>query len=546
MIINPQIDIREIFRCGQHQGRGLPAALVTACSLTCVECGDQAFRQRKARISTEAIETGLHHSPAREHIPGHTKAIPADMPTPFNAIIAGPGRIAAMAINGVNLAQAFPFITYQRGFNGLGWRQPTLQALQYRRAKVAVAHGLGADGANAGFKERAGGAHSQIAGGHGHGEGTGRGIMRNNGPGHGECLVERIKPQSSHQPTLAGSPHRAKIERNGRFLAMSISISRRSLAGIGLASLLPSAASAQSAWPDRQVRLIVPFGAGGAVDTLSRLVANGFAAQANGQAMVVENRSGAGGAIAGAFVAQSRPDGYTLMMADLGANCIGKELQPALNYDPMRAFTPVSHLVNLPIAVIVPANLPVQNLEELMARARARADGIQYASPGVGHVSHLAAELLGRRAGVKLTAVHYRSGADVMRSLIQGETEFSFPSVSTALPFIREGRVRALAIGTPAPVAALPGVPSVAASFPGFEAMTWHGIVGPAGMPDDVVAAANRVFRSIITSTEVKETVQRVQAAEVIASSPAEFAALLTRDHAKWTPVIREGNIRAE
>ena len=327
---------------------------------------------------------------------------------------------------------------------------------------------------------------------------------------------------------------------------MSISISRRSLAGIGFASMLPSAASAQSAWPDRQVRLIVPFGAGGAVDTLSRLVANGFAAQANGQAMVVENRSGAGGAIAGAFVAQSRPDGYTLMMADLGANCIGKELQPALNYDPMRAFTPVSHLVNLPIVVIVPANLPVQNLEELLARARARADGIQYASPGVGHVSHLAAELLGRRAGVKLTAVHYRSGADVMRSLIQGETEFSFPSVSTALPFIREGRVRALAIGTPAPVAALPGVPSVAASFPGFEAMTWHGIVGPAGMPDDVVAAANRVFRSIITSTEVKETVQRVQAAEVIASSPAEFAALLTRDHAKWTPVIREGNSRAE
>jgi tripartite-type tricarboxylate transporter receptor subunit TctC len=327
---------------------------------------------------------------------------------------------------------------------------------------------------------------------------------------------------------------------------MSIAISRRGLAGVGLASILPAAGFAQSAWPDRQVRLIVPFGAGGAVDTLSRLVANSFAAHANGQAMVVENRSGAGGAIAGAFVAQSRPDGYTLMMADLGANCIGKELQPALNYDPMRAFTPVSHLVNLPIVVIVPANLPVQNLEDLLARARARADGIQYASPGVGHVSHLAAELLGRRAGVKLTAVHYRSGADVMRSLIQGETEFSFPSVSTALPFIREGRVRALAIGTPAPVAALPGVPSVAASFPGFEAMTWHGIVGPAGMPDDVVAAANRVFRAVITSTEVKETVQRVQAADVIASTPAEFAALIARDHAKWTPVIREGNIRAE
>ena len=327
---------------------------------------------------------------------------------------------------------------------------------------------------------------------------------------------------------------------------MQFSITRRGLAGAGLALGLSSKLHAQGAWPDRPVRLIVPFGAGGAVDTLSRLVANHFAAHANGQTMVVENRSGAGGAIAGAFTAQSRPDGYTLMMADVGANCIGKELQPSLNYDPLRAFTPISHLVNLPIAVIVPASLPVQSLQELIDRAKARPDGIQYASPGVGHVSHLAAELLARRAGVKLTAVHYRSGADVMRSLIQGETEFSIPSVSTALPFIREGRVRAIAIGTPAPVAALPGVPSVASLFPGFEAATWHGIVGPAGMPEDVVAAASRVFRTVMNMPEVKETTQRVQAADVIASSPAEFAALIARDHAKWTPVIREGNIRAE
>jgi hypothetical protein len=133
------------------------------------------------------------------------------MTAPFNAIIAGPGRIAALAINCVDLAQSFPFISYQCRFNSLGWRQPAFQALQDRWAKVAVAHGLGADGANAGFKERAGGAHSEVAGGNRHGEGAGRGIMRNNGPGHGECLVERIKPQSSHQPTLAGSPHRTKI-----------------------------------------------------------------------------------------------------------------------------------------------------------------------------------------------------------------------------------------------------------------------------------------------------------------------------------------------
>ena len=164
------------------------------------------------------------------------------------------------------------------------------------------------------------------------------------------------------------------------------------------------------------------------------------------------------------------PDGATLMMADVGANAIGKVLQPRLAYDPATAFTPIIHLVNLPIVVIVKAESPVRTLDDLIAQARGKADGLTYASPGVGHVSHLAAELLARRAGVKFSAVHYRSGADVLRSLLAGETDFTFPSVSTALPFIRDGRARPIAIGTPRPVPVLPGVPAVAAQFPGFEA----------------------------------------------------------------------------
>jgi tripartite-type tricarboxylate transporter receptor subunit TctC len=327
---------------------------------------------------------------------------------------------------------------------------------------------------------------------------------------------------------------------------MTLSVTRRTLAGLAGAVALPGLARADAAWPDRQVRLVVPFGAGGAVDTLSRIVANAFGPQANGQTLVVENRSGAGGTIAGQAVAQARPDGYTLMMADLGANAIGKVLQPALGYDPATAFTPIIHLVNLPIVIIVPVASRVRTLDDLVALARGRADGITYASPGVGHVSHLAAELLARRAGVKFTAVHYRSGADVLRSVIANETEFSFPSVSTALPFVREEKVRAIAIGTPRPVPALPGVPAVAAQYAGFEAMTWHGICGPAGMDPALAARVNAVFRAIITNPEVKSTVETRQAAEVMAGSPADFAALVAGDIAKWTPVIREGNIRAE
>ncbi|MBP0465584.1 tripartite tricarboxylate transporter substrate binding protein [Roseomonas sp. PWR1] len=327
---------------------------------------------------------------------------------------------------------------------------------------------------------------------------------------------------------------------------MTPTVTRRTLAGLAGAFAMPGLVRADAAWPERQVRLVVPFGAGGAVDTLSRIVGNAFGAHANGQTLVVENRSGAGGTIAGQAVAQARPDGYTLMMADVGANAIGRVLQPGLAYDPATAFTPIIHLVNLPIVIIVPATSPVRTLDDLVAQARARADGITYASPGVGHVSHLAAELLARRAGVKFTAVHYRSGADVLRSVIANETAFSFPSVSTALPFVREEKVRAIAIGTPRPVPALPGVPAVSARYEGFEAMTWHGISAPAGMDPALAARINAVFRAIITNAEVKSAVETRQAAEVIAGSPADFAALVAGDIAKWTPVIRDGNIRAE
>ncbi|MBB5689769.1 tripartite tricarboxylate transporter substrate binding protein [Roseomonas alkaliterrae] len=321
---------------------------------------------------------------------------------------------------------------------------------------------------------------------------------------------------------------------------------RGALGALALAAGAPGLARAQGAWPSAPVRLIVPFGAGGAVDTLSRAVANAFGPHSNGQPIVVENRSGAGGTIAGQFVAQSRPDGHTLMMADLGANAIGKVLQPSLAYDPATAFTPIIHLVNLPIVIIVRAGSPIRTLDDLIARARGQRDGLTYASPGVGHVTHLAPELLARRAGVRLTAVHYRSGADVLRSVLAGETEFSFPSVSTALPFIQQGQARAIAIGTPRPVPSLPGVPAVAAQFPGFEAMTWHGISGPAGMEAGLVQQINAAFRAIITSAEVKSFVETRQAAEVVAGTPAEFAALVAGDIEKWTPVIREGNIRAE
>lgn len=327
---------------------------------------------------------------------------------------------------------------------------------------------------------------------------------------------------------------------------MTFAIHRRALGALALAAGLPGTLRAQGNWPDRPVRLVVPFGAGGAVDTLSRSVANAFPPHAHGQPMVVENRSGAGGTIAGGVVATSRPDGTTLMMADLGANAIGKMLQPGLAYDPLTAFTPIIHLVNLPLVIVTRAGLQATTLPELIELARRRNGEMTYASPGVGHASHLSAELLARRAGIRWTAVHYRSGADVMRSTIAGETDFTFPSVSTSLPFIRENAVRAIAVSTANAVPALPGIPPVGATYAGFASATWHGVVGPAGMPADMVNTANRILRAIITTPSIKETAERVQAAEIVAGSPEEFANFIRAEAAKWEPVIREGNIRAE
>ncbi|MFC7692550.1 Bug family tripartite tricarboxylate transporter substrate binding protein [Paeniroseomonas aquatica] len=327
-------------------------------------------------------------------------------------------------------------------------------------------------------------------------------------------------------------------------------VGRRAVLGGVAALAAPGLARAQGqAWPDRPVRLVVPFGAGGAIDTLSRTVANAFPALANGQTLVVENRGGAGGTIAGAVVAQAKPDGATLMMADLGANAIGKELQPSLAYDPMRAFAPVCHLVNLPLVVVVPAALPVTDLAGLIAMARRQGDMV-YAHPGIGYSGHLAQELMLQRTGVKMTPVPYRSGAEVVRSLLANETQSCIITISTSLPFIREGKVRALAVAGSRRVALLPDVPTVAEAMPealgGFEANVWHGILAPAGLPPELAAAAARIFNAVLQQPEVRRVIEQTQAGEVVGGTPEQFAAFIAAEHARWAPLIRSAGIRTE
>jgi tripartite-type tricarboxylate transporter receptor subunit TctC len=331
---------------------------------------------------------------------------------------------------------------------------------------------------------------------------------------------------------------------------MADQVSRRLLiagaAAVAAPALLPAGARAQaSAWPDRSIRLLVPFGPGGAIDTLSRTVAARFQ-EVTGQTLVVENRPGAGGTIGGLAASRERPDGLTLMMADIGANAIGKELNPALAYDPPTAFTPIIHLVNLPAVLMAHPSVTATTVPEVIAQAKARPDGFTYSSAGNGNGSHLFMALFLREAGIQMVHVPYRSGAEMVTALIRNDAQFGFPTVSSGLQQIRAGNARAIAIGTTGGTPLLPGVPSVAAILPGFEVAVWHGIVGPAGMDPGLARRINEVFGRIAAMPEVREAIFRGQAGSVIGGSPEDFARHIAREVARWTPIIREGGIRTE
>ncbi|NGM24047.1 tripartite tricarboxylate transporter substrate binding protein [Roseomonas stagni] len=309
---------------------------------------------------------------------------------------------------------------------------------------------------------------------------------------------------------------------------------------------MPRMAFGQGAWPDRPIRLIVPFGAGGAIDTLSRTVAAKFAEVTGGQTLVVENRPGAGGTIAGAAVARERPDGLTLMMADIGANAIGKELIPTLSYDPPTAFTPIIHLVNLPAVLMAHTSVTATTVQQVIDQAKARPDGFTYSSAGNGNGSHLFMALFLKEAGIRMVHVPYRSGAEMVTALIRGDAQFGFPTVSSGIGQIRQGNAKAIAVGNASGTPLLPGVPAVSTVLPGFECAVWHGIVAPAGMEAGLAMRINEVFGRIAAMDDVKQRIFDTQAGAVVGGSPEDFANHIRREVARWTPVIREGGIRVE
>lgn len=304
-------------------------------------------------------------------------------------------------------------------------------------------------------------------------------------------------------------------------------------------------ALSQTQWPERPVRLLVTVGAGGAADTLSRNLASGFAQFANGQPLIVENRPGAGGTIAAAAAAREKPDGYTLFLAEIGPNAVSHALTK-LPYDPHTAFTPIIHAVNLPAVVLVRSTLPYKTLDEFIAAAKQQPGKFNYASAGLGNWTHLYMAYLNTRAGIDQVNVVYRSGAEMLLSLLRGDSDTAIITLSTSLGQIREGKVRALAGASAKPMPQLPDVPPAAKTIPGFDVSVWHGIVGPAGMDAALVARVNGIFNQVLRVPSVRDAITVSQGGDVGGGTPQQFDAFIKAELKRWPEVVRAAGIKAE
>ncbi len=311
-----------------------------------------------------------------------------------------------------------------------------------------------------------------------------------------------------------------------------------------LCAAVASVAVAQG-FPAKPIRMIVPFAPGGNVDINARAVAPGLG-QLLGQQVIVDNRAGAGGTIGTDAVAKSAPDGYTLLMASSSIMTNGPAVYPKLPYDIVRDFAPVGRVAVVPLVIIVHPSLPAKSTKELIAIAKAQGGKLVFANAGVGTTNHLIAELFMIRTGARMTLIPYKGSAPALIDLVAGHVFGHVDQISSALPYIKAGRIRAIAVTTAKRAVALPDVPTLAESgVPGFDASTVTGILAPARTPRDVVQKLNAALGQVLAQTAVKERFATV-GAEVQPSSSDELAAWIRDDLAVWVKVVKQAGIKVE
>jgi tripartite-type tricarboxylate transporter receptor subunit TctC len=320
---------------------------------------------------------------------------------------------------------------------------------------------------------------------------------------------------------------------------------RALLAGLAALASAPAArAQGEEPWPSRPVRLVIPFGAGGPIDTLGRLLAEHLRERL-GQPFVVDNRAGAGGSIGLRAVMQAPPDGHVLLLTSSSLASL-HAMMPREGLDPRDgAVTPLSLVADVPTTLVVRADGPVRDLAGLVAAARARPGRLTYGSGGVGSSNHLSGALFGSRAAIEITHVSYRGAAPAMAALIAGEIDMVFASTVETLGHVRAGRVRVLAVTTAERVPLLPEVPAAAEAVPGYVALNWYAMAGPRGLPPGVVARLSATLAALREESAVRDRIAGLGATPLF-SAPEALAARLAEDVPLWQRVVAEAGIRAD
>ncbi|MBK5960532.1 hypothetical protein CCR97_20355 [Rhodoplanes elegans] len=315
----------------------------------------------------------------------------------------------------------------------------------------------------------------------------------------------------------------------------------------GLACLVapPIAAAQPQDYPNRPITLVVPFPPGGSTSIVGRLVADKMG-EVLGQQIVVDNRGGAGGTVAARAFTRAAPDGYTLLFGYSGTIAIGPSLYPAAGFDPRKDFAPIGMIGTAPAVLVVHPSFDIASAGALVARAKEKPGQIAYGSAGVGTVTHIAGELFVAMSGAKLTHVPYRGSGPVLNDLIGGHIKMSFTPIPAVHAMVQSGSLKALAVTSAQRSSLMPSVPTVSETgLPGYEVVLRYGLLAPAGTPRAIVDALNKALRTALASDDLKKRLAH-EGAEVLPSSPEEYAADIDREETKWSKVIRDAGIKAE
>jgi len=311
-----------------------------------------------------------------------------------------------------------------------------------------------------------------------------------------------------------------------------------------LAGLAAGGAQAQSAaWPNRTVRMVIAFPPGGPTDIVSRVIAQQLSVQL-GQSVVVDNKPGAGGNIAAELVAKAPADGYTVFY-NTSAIVIGPALYSKVNYDTLKDFTPVALTASVPLVLVVNPQLPVRSLADFVAYARANPGRLNYSSSGTGTITHLASAMLSAQLQLQTQHVPYKGSAPGLVDLASGQTQFMTDTMNTVLPYVRDGRLRALGVASARRSSLLPDVPTLGETLPGFEAAAWQGVVVPTGTPADIVSRLNQELNKALQNPEVRAKLA-AQGTDIHGGTAAEYGEYIRTEMPRWANAVRISGAKAE